>query len=237
VALPRMAGRTKGGALGSAVCSSWATVKPALRMKSRVGRLQSQHTTSRFSQFSRSCRRAVPGSPDRTCSMNSRQPPGRSTRRISRPGPPKPAIQSPERGTAATAGASSASSRSEDVSAWCASSMITSTGRCAAAMTSARSKDNWERAPSGSGSSLTRWLARRERGQERRAVHQPARGGVAAREHAHYPRRRAQRDAGGGGRAPGPDDLEGAGGTRSGPVGGRLGQPGLADTRFAGDDY
>ena len=74
VALPTMAGRTNGGAFGSAVCSTWATVKPAARMESSVGRLQSQHTTSRFSQLSRSCRRLVPGSSDRTCSMNSRRP-------------------------------------------------------------------------------------------------------------------------------------------------------------------
>ena len=84
VALPRMVGRTNGGAFGSSVCSTWVTVKPAARMESSVGRLQSQHTTSRFSQFSRSCRRAVPGSSDRRCSMNSRRPPGRSTRRSSR---------------------------------------------------------------------------------------------------------------------------------------------------------
>ena len=58
VALPTMAGRTNCGAFGRAVCSTWATVKPAARMESSVGRLQSQHTTSRFSQFSRSCRRA-----------------------------------------------------------------------------------------------------------------------------------------------------------------------------------
>jgi hypothetical protein len=62
VALPRIAGRTNDGAFGRAVCSTWATVKPAVRMESSVGRLQSQHTTSRSSQFSRSCRRAVPGS-------------------------------------------------------------------------------------------------------------------------------------------------------------------------------
>src|SRR6185437_997853 len=50
VALPRTVGRTNGGALGNSVCSTSVTVKPTARMESRVGRLQSQHTTSRFSQ-------------------------------------------------------------------------------------------------------------------------------------------------------------------------------------------
>jgi DNA-binding CsgD family transcriptional regulator len=54
VALPRTAGRTNGGAFGSSVCSTWSTAKPTARMESSVGRLQSQHTTSRFSQLSRS---------------------------------------------------------------------------------------------------------------------------------------------------------------------------------------
>src|ERR1700754_391940 len=64
VAVTTTAGRTNGGALGSAVCSTSTTAKPAARTDSSVGRLQSQHTTSRFSQFSRSCRRAVAGSSD-----------------------------------------------------------------------------------------------------------------------------------------------------------------------------
>src|SRR5580692_7379819 len=60
VALPKMAGRTNLGALGRAVYSSRAGVKPAALMESSVGRLQSQHTTIRLSQFIRSCSRAVP---------------------------------------------------------------------------------------------------------------------------------------------------------------------------------
>ena len=54
------------------------------RMESSVGRLQSQQTTSRLSQFIRSCSRARRGSPERRCSRNRNWPPGRSTRRSSR---------------------------------------------------------------------------------------------------------------------------------------------------------
>lgn len=54
VALPTMAGRTNGGAFGSTVRSSSATVNPAAVMEASVGRLQSQQTISRLSQFSRS---------------------------------------------------------------------------------------------------------------------------------------------------------------------------------------
>ena len=72
------------------------------------------------------------------------------------------------------------------------------------------------------------------RGQKRRPVHQPGRGRMAVREHAHHPRPRAQRSAARGGRAPRPDDLEGPGRVGPRPVSGRLGQPGLADAGLAG---
>jgi mannose-6-phosphate isomerase-like protein (cupin superfamily) len=62
---------TNFGACGSIVCSTCVTVNPAAWMESSVGRLQSQQTTIRFSQFIRSCRRAVPGSSERRCSMKS----------------------------------------------------------------------------------------------------------------------------------------------------------------------
>ena len=48
------------------------------------GRAQSQQTTRRLSQLSRSCIHASFGASERTCSMNSSWPPGRSTRCISR---------------------------------------------------------------------------------------------------------------------------------------------------------
>ena len=84
VAVPMIAGLTNFGVFGNAVCLTCMVVKPAARMESSVGRLQSQLTTSRLSQFIRSWRRARPGSADRTCSMNRSWPPGRSTRRSSR---------------------------------------------------------------------------------------------------------------------------------------------------------
>ena len=49
-----IAGLTNFGAFGNAVCSTCVTVKPAPRIESSVGRLQSQQTTSRLSQFIRS---------------------------------------------------------------------------------------------------------------------------------------------------------------------------------------
>src|SRR6185437_4065542 len=84
IATPAIAGRTKGGALGNSVCSSAVTWKPAASIVSSVGRLQSQHTTARFSQFMRSCFFAAAASPARTCSKKRNRPPERSTRLISR---------------------------------------------------------------------------------------------------------------------------------------------------------
>ena len=71
-----------------------------------------------------------------------------------------------------------------------------------------------------------------QRGQKRRAGHEPRRGRMARRQRAHYPRPRAQRGAARGGGAPRPDDLE-----IRGPVSRRLGQPGLADAGLASDGY
>ena len=53
-------------------------------MVSSVGRLQSQHTTARLSQFIRYCLLAAARSVARTCSRKRNRPPGRRTRRISR---------------------------------------------------------------------------------------------------------------------------------------------------------
>ena len=77
------AGRTSAPSAASSA-RGWETVKPAASMVESVGRLQSQPTTSRFSQFIRSWKRASAGSSARTCSRKSRRPPGRSTRRASR---------------------------------------------------------------------------------------------------------------------------------------------------------
>ena len=71
-----------------------------------------------------------------------------------------------------------------------------------------------------------------QRGKERRAFHEPRRCRMARCQRAHHARPRAQRGAAGGRRAPGPDDLE-----ARGPVGRRLGQPGLADAGLAGDRH
>ena len=81
VALPTTAGPANLGTSGSVVCSARVTVRPASRMESSVGRLQSQPTTNRLIPFMRSCERARRVSPERTCSMNRSRPPGRSTRR------------------------------------------------------------------------------------------------------------------------------------------------------------
>ena len=53
-------------------------------VRSELVYLQSQQTTSRLSQFIRSCRRARAGSSDRRCSMSRSRPPGRRTLRSSR---------------------------------------------------------------------------------------------------------------------------------------------------------
>ena len=47
---------------------------------SESGRLRSQHTTARFSQFILSCFLASAGSSADPCSQNRNSPPGRSTR-------------------------------------------------------------------------------------------------------------------------------------------------------------
>jgi len=49
-----MSGLTNDGALAMVRSSTWVTANPAAAIVVSVGRLHSQHTTSRFSQFSRS---------------------------------------------------------------------------------------------------------------------------------------------------------------------------------------
>ena len=60
VATPTIAGRVKRGALGSSVCSTSPTTKPAASMERRVGRLHSQPTRKWLKPFIRS-RRASHG--------------------------------------------------------------------------------------------------------------------------------------------------------------------------------
>ena len=61
VATPTIAGRVKRGALGSSVCSTSPTAKPAASMELSVGRLQSQPTRKWLRPFIRSWRRATDG--------------------------------------------------------------------------------------------------------------------------------------------------------------------------------
>src|SRR5437868_2038912 len=61
MAVPVIAGRTNFGAFGSVVRSRRSIVNPSVSIVASVGRLQSQWTTKRFSQFIRSWKRASCG--------------------------------------------------------------------------------------------------------------------------------------------------------------------------------
>ena len=138
--------------LGPASCRASSVTRngfPALRSamtptrSGPAGAPVTPATTAATSSSASGCSEMT--SPDRSSAvrMSSRPCQSRS---------PSRAVTSTAAGIVRRAGASSASSRSEDTSAWCASSITTRTGRfaAAAAKTSARSKDSCERAPSGS---------------------------------------------------------------------------------------
>ena len=84
-ALPRMLGRTIGGALGKPCRSTVSNTNPAVSMASSVERVRWQLPARRFQAGSiQRCCRSWRGDPfAATCSMKTKRPSGRSTRRIS----------------------------------------------------------------------------------------------------------------------------------------------------------